>query len=195
MFAETMRHMSDSELWIVRHGETEWSRSGRHTSHTDLPLTEAGEAAARALAVRLSGTRFDLVLTSPMQRARRTAELAGFADAETDKDLAEWEYGDYEGLTTPQIREQVPGWTVWTKPCPGGETAAEVGERLDRVASRVRVSAGRVLVFGHGHASRVLAMRWLGLEVHGGRMLRLDPATVSVLGWEHESPAVATWNA
>lgn len=182
------------ELWIVRHGQTEWSRDGRHTSHTDLPLTPEGEAAAKALGERLAETAFDLVLTSPRLRARRTAELAGFDDARVTDDLAEWDYGDYEGLTTPQIREQVPGWTVWSRPCPGGESAEEIGYRLDRVVAEARAHGGRVLAFGHGHASRVLAMRWLGLEVHGGRMLKLDPTTVSVLSYEHESPAVARWN-
>lgn len=186
---------STGELWLVRHGETEWSRAGRHTSHTDLPLTSAGEAAARALGGRLAETTFDLVLTSPMTRARRTAELAGFEYAEVDKDLAEWDYGDYEGLTTPEIRASVPGWTVWTHPSKGGEAADEVAVRLDRVVARVRALGGRVLAFGHGHASRTLAARWLGLEVADGRLLKLDPATVSVLGWEHENPAVARWNA
>ncbi len=183
-----------AELWIVRHGETEWSRLGRHTSHTEVTLTAAGEEAARALAPRLAGTTFDRVLTSPRQRARRTAELAGFGDAEVVDDLVEWDYGDYEGRTTPEIRESDPGWTVWSHPCPGGETAAEVAARLDRVLASVQASGGRVLAFGHGHASRALAMRWLGQEVSGGRMLKLDPATISVLGHERESPAVARWN-
>jgi probable phosphoglycerate mutase len=184
-----------AELWIVRHGETEWSRSGRHTSVTDLPLTAAGETAATALAARLAGTTFELVLTSPRERARRTAALAGFADARAADDLVEWDYGDYEGLTTPQIRERVPGWTVWTQPCPGGESEDAVSRRLDRIVAQVRAQEGRVLVFGHGHASRALAMRWLGLSVSGGRLLRLDPATISVLGYDHESPAVDRWNS
>lgn len=184
-----------TELWLVRHGETEWSMSGRHTSVTDVALTEAGERAALAIRDRLAGTTFDLVLTSPRQRARRTAEIAGFADAEVDEDLVEWAYGDYEGITTPSIRETVPGWTVWTHPSPGGETAAEVGRRLDRVVARVREHAGRVLVFGHGHATRVLAARWLGQPVQEGRLFRLDTATLSVLGYERESPVVARWNS
>ncbi|HEY0902320.1 MAG TPA: histidine phosphatase family protein [Marmoricola sp.] len=184
-----------TELWLVRHGETEWSMSGRHTSVTDVALTEAGERAALAIRDRLAGTTFDLVLTSPRQRARRTAEIAGFADAEVDEDLVEWAYGDYEGITTPSIRETVPGWTVWTHPSPGGETAAEVGRRLDRVVARVREYAGRVLVFGHGHATRVLAARWLGQPVQEGRLFRLDTATLSVLGYERESPVVARWNS
>lgn len=193
----TDQHTGDgpaSELWIVRHGPTEWSASGRHTSTTDVPLTEAGEQAARALKDRLADNAFDLVLTSPRRRARHTAELAGFAECEIDEDLAEWGYGDYEGVTTPTIRETVPGWTVWTHPSPGGETAEQVGARLDRVVARARAHGGRVLVFGHGHASRVLAARWLGQPVEEGRLFRLDTATVSVLGFERESPVVARWN-
>ena len=187
------RH-GDDELWVVRHGETEWSRDGRHTSRTDVPLTSAGEAAARALADRLADTTFDLVLTSPRFRSRRTAELAGFPDARVADDLVEWDYGDYEGLTTPQIREWSPDWTVWTRPCPGGESADEVAARLDRVVATVRAHGGRVLVFGHGHASRGLAARWLGLPVPDGRHFRLDTATVSVLGYERETAVVARWN-
>ncbi|HET6151357.1 MAG TPA: histidine phosphatase family protein [Marmoricola sp.] len=183
------------ELWVVRHGETEWSASGRHTSRTDLPLTKAGEDAARALAPRLAGTAFDLVLTSPLARARRTAELAGFAEAVPDADLVEWDYGDYEGETTAAIREAVPGWTIWHGICPGGEDAAAVATRLQRVVDRARSHGGRVLVFGHGHASRALACCWLGLPVADGRLLCLDTATVSVLGYEHEAAAVLRWNA
>jgi broad specificity phosphatase PhoE len=182
------------ELWLVRHGPTEWSEAGRHTSTTDLPLLPSGEEAARALAQRLAGVAFDLVLTSPRLRARRTAELAGHPEAEVDDDLAEWEYGDCEGLTTAEIRESVPGWTVWTHPCPGGETAAAVSTRLDRVVGRARALDGRTLVFGHGHALRMLAARWLGLEPAEGRLLRLDTATISVLGHERESPVVLRWN-
>lgn len=183
------------ELWIVRHGETAWSSSGRHTSTTDVPLTEEGERAGHALAARLAEVAFDLVLTSPRVRARRTAELAGFPDAQVEEDLVEWDYGDYEGITTPEIRESVPGWTVWSHPCPGGEDAARVCRRLDRVVARARTYGGRVLVFGHGHASRALACRWLGQPVVEGRLFRLDTATVSVLGYERESPVVARWNS
>jgi broad specificity phosphatase PhoE len=182
------------ELWIVRHGETMWSASGRHTSTTDVPLTDAGEEAARGLAGRLAGTTFDLVLTSPRERARRTAELAGFPGAHLEDDLTEWSYGDYEGITTDTIRETLPGWTVWTHPSPGGETAEQVGRRLDRVVAKVRAHGGRVLVFGHGHASRVLAARWLAQPVVEGRLFRLDTATLSVLGYEHGTPVVARWN-
>jgi broad specificity phosphatase PhoE len=184
----------NDELWIVRHGETEWSASGRHTSTTDVPLTSAGEDAARVIGERLAGTAFDLVLTSPRDRARRTAALAGFPDAHVEDDLVEWAYGDYEGVTTATIRESVPDWTVWTHPCPGGETAEQVGGRLDRVVAKVRARGGRVLAFGHGHASRVLAARWLAQPVVEGRLFRLDTATVSILGYERESPVVARWN-
>lgn len=183
------------DVWLVRHGETEWSASGRHTGTTDIPLTEAGEASARELAGRLADQRFELVLTSPLARARRTAELAGFPDAEIDDDLKEWGYGDYEGVTTPEIRESVPGWTVWTHPSPGGETAEQVGERLDRVVARCRETSGDVLLVGHGHALRGLAARWLGLPVTEGRLLKLDTGSVSALGREHETSVVLHWNA
>lgn len=182
------------ELWVVRHGQTEWSRDGRHTSVTEQPLTPEGERVAGELAARLAPTSFDLVLTSPRERTRRTAALAGFPDARVEEDLAEWAYGDYEGLTTPEIRKDVPGWTVWSHPCPGGESAAQVGRRLDRVVARARAHGGRVLVFSHGHASRVLAARWLGLPPDDGRHFVLGTATVSMLGWERESPAVVRWN-
>jgi len=182
-------------LWLVRHGETEWSRDGRHTSTTDLELTSEGERVARELAPRLAVEDFDLVLTSPRIRARRTAELAGFPDAEIAPDLVEWDYGEYEGMTTPQIRETVPGWTVWSQPVPGGETPAQVATRLDKVVRRVADVAGDVLVFGHGHALRGLAARWLELEVTEGRHFVLGTATISVLGWERGSPAVVRWNA
>jgi broad specificity phosphatase PhoE len=183
------------DVWLVRHGETEWSATGKHTGTTDIPLTEKGEASARELAPRLAEETFELVLTSPLQRARRTAELAGFPDAQVDHDLVEWGYGDYEGITTDQIRESVPGWTVWTHPSPGGETAEEVSARLDRVVDRCRATPGDVLLVGHGHALRGLAARWLGLPVTEGRLLKLDTGTVSVLGHEHETSVVLRWNA
>ncbi len=185
---------SGPELWIVRHGETEWSRDGRHTSTTDLPLTEAGEQAATSLAPRLAEVAFDLVLTSPRQRARRTAELAGFADAQLDEDLVEWAYGDYEGVTTAEIREQVPGWTVWSHPSPGGETAEQVSARLDRVVARAR-EHDRTLVFAHGHSLRVLTARWLEQPAEEGRFFKLDTSTISVLGYEREHPALLRWNS
>jgi broad specificity phosphatase PhoE len=183
------------DVWLVRHGETEWSRDGRHTGSTDIPLTEEGEAAARALAPRLAGETFALVLTSPLERARRTAELAGFPDAETDEDLVEWRYGDYEGVTTDEIRESVPDWTVWTHPSPGGESAEEVSTRLDRVVERCRREPGDVLLVGHGHALRGLAARWLDLPVTDGRLLKLDTGTVSVLGHERETAVLLHWNS
>ena len=185
----------EGQVWLVRHGETEWSRSGRHTSTTDLPLLPDGERVARGLRERLAGTDFSLVLTSPRQRARRTAELAGRPDAEVDADLAEWAYGDYEGVTTEEIRRTVPGWTVWSHPTPGGETAEQVRERLDRVIARVRAADGPALVFGHGHALRAFTARWLDLEATEGRLFRLDTATVSVLAHERESPVVLRWNS
>jgi broad specificity phosphatase PhoE len=185
----------EGELWIIRHGETEWSRDGLHTSHTELELTPEGEEVARRLAGRLEGVEFDLVLTSPRVRARRTAELAGFTDPEPVEELTEWDYGDYEGLTTATIREDVPGWTVWSHPCPGGESAEEVSERLDRVVAKVRAHGGRVLAFSHGHASRALAARWLDQPVQEGRLFSLDTATISVLAYERESPTVARWNS
>lgn len=187
--------MMDPELWLVRHGATEWSAAGRHTSVTDLPLLPEGEETAVALGARLAGTDFRLVLTSPRKRARHTAELAGFPHAEVSDDLVEWAYGDYEGLTTHEIRESVPRWTIWSHPSPGGETAADVAARLDRIVARARAGGGRTLAFAHGHSLRVLAARWLGLPAEDGRLLRLDTATVSVLGYERENPVVLRWNA
>jgi broad specificity phosphatase PhoE len=181
------------EVWLVRHGETEWSRDHRHTSTTDLPLTPEGVEVARSLVQPLARD-FALVLTSPMRRARDTAELAGHASATVDSSLVEWAYGDYEGITSEEIRESVPGWTVWTHPSPGGESAAQVSERLDRVVARLRDVDGDALVFGHGHALRALTARWLGLPVTDGRLFRLDTSTVSVLGFERETPVVLRWN-
>mgnify|MGYP006169313001 CR=1 FL=1 len=186
--------MSGRQLWIVRHGETEWSAAGRHTGTTDIDLTENGEEVARSLAPRLAGTEFDLVLTSPRRRAQHTAELAGFGHAAVDPDLVEWDYGDYEGITTPEIQETVPDWSVWTHPVPGGETAQDLGVRLDRVVERARRVEGRTLVFAHGHSLRVLAARWLGLDVVDGRIFDLDTATISVLGDDRGTPVVQRWN-
>ncbi|GAA1501704.1 histidine phosphatase family protein [Nocardioides humi] len=185
--------MADSAL-LARHGATEWSVSGRHTSRTDLPLLPEGEEVARGLAARLADRDFAEVLTSPLLRARRTAELAGFADAEVCDDLREWGYGDYEGRTTAEIRQDVPGWTIWTHPCPGGEPAEEVAARCDRVVARIREVDGPVLVFAHGHLLRALAARWLGLPVGEGRLFRLDTATLSELGHERETPVLLRWN-
>jgi len=182
-------------VWLARHGETEWSRDGLHTSTTELPLTEVGIAAARELGESLGGRAFSLVLTSPRARARRTAELAGYPAAEVDEDLAEWAYGDYEGITTATIRESVPGWTVWTHASPGGEAPDEVAARVDRVIERARAAAGDVLLFGHSHALRALTARWLGQPVADGRLYRLDTATLSILGYERETPVIIRWNA
>ncbi|AXT84187.1 histidine phosphatase family protein [Aeromicrobium sp. A1-2] len=184
----------EDQLWLVRHGETEWSRNGRHTSTTDLPLTDVGVAGARTLTGPLAAVDFAQVLTSPRQRARLTAELAGFPDAEIDADLAEWAYGDYEGLTTVQIRESVPGWSVWTHDSPGGETAAQVTERLDRIVARARAATGKTLVFAHGHSLRALAVRWLGLDVSEGRRFTLDTSTISMLGVDRGTQVVRRWN-
>lgn len=184
-----------NELWLVRHGKTQWSVDGRHTSTTDLPLLPEGEEVAVGLRQRLGAEDFALVLTSPRRRARRTAELAGYPDAEVDDDLAEWAYGDYEGRTTEEIRETVPGWTIWTHPTPGGETAAQVSARLDRVVARVHAVEGASLVFGHGHALRALAARWLTLPVSSGQHFQLDTATISVLAHERESPVLRHWNS
>lgn len=187
--------MSGVELWLVRHGETDWSRDGRHTSRTDLPLTPPGEEVARSLGERLRDVGFTLVLTSPLARARDTARLAGFPDAHTEPDLVEWDYGEYEGITTPQIREGVPNWTVWTHPCPGGESAEQVSRRFDRVVVKGRAASGRVLLFGHGHGLRALTARWLGQPVAQGRHYKLDTGTVCVLSYERETPVVARWNS
>ncbi|HLM64438.1 MAG TPA: histidine phosphatase family protein [Acidimicrobiales bacterium] len=187
--------MTRPELWLCRHGETEWSRTGRHTSSTDLDLSDAGVDVARLVGKRLRAEQFDVVLTSPLRRARRTAELAGFPDADIDPDAVEWAYGDYEGRTTPEIRDDVPGWTIWRGTVPGGESPAEVAARADRLVERVRREAPeRALLFAHGHFLRVLGARWLGLPPERGEQLKLDTATLSVLGWEREAPAIVRWN-
>jgi broad specificity phosphatase PhoE len=183
------------EIWLCRHGETEWSRDGRHTSRTDVPLTPKGLEEARRLASRLAGVRFDLVLTSPLRRAADTAALAGFPDAIREPMASEWDYGDYEGRTTAAIREEVPGWTVWTHPLPRGETAEQVGARADRVIDRVQKEAPtRALLLSHGHFLRVLAARWIDLPATSGVRLLLDTASLSALGWEREVRAVKHWN-
>lgn len=181
---------------LVRHGETAWSKSGQHTSVTDLPLTPVGEEAATKLRNVLALQDFRLVLSSPRQRATRTCELAGLASRmEVSNDLAEWFYGDYEGLTTSQIREKAPGWTVFTQPCPGGETAEQVATRLDRVIARIRQAGGTSVVFAHGHCLRVFAARWLELPPNEARHFVLQTATLSELGYERETPVVHRWNA
>ena len=187
--------MIAGSVWLVRHGETEWSRRRLHTSVTDVPLTDVGVEAARAVGARLAGRSFALVLTSPRLRARQTAELAGFPEAVPDDGLAEWAYGDYEGISTQEIRRTVPGWTIWTHPAPGGESAADVETRIDRVIARVRAVEGDVLLFGHAHSLRVLAARWLGQTAADGRRYRLDTGTLSVLGHERETSVIERWNA
>lgn len=190
--------MTDNELLICRHGETEWSRSGRHTGTTDVPLTPTGEVEARALRSLLAARPHPPahVLVSPRQRARETARLAGITDPTITDDLVEWDYGDYEGLTTADIRRDRPKWTIWNGDPPGGETADSVEQRADRLLRHIStlLADGDVLTVGHGHFSRVLAARYLGLPVSGGALLRLDPATLCVLGTEHESPTIVGWN-
>jgi probable phosphoglycerate mutase len=184
-----------STLTLVRHGETEWSRSGQHTGTTDIPLTARGRELAVKLEAALRGRAFALVLTSPLSRARDTAAIAGFAAAGVDDDLREWDYGEYEGLTTPQIREGRPGWLLWDDGVPGGERIEDVAARVDRVIARVRAVDGDALLFAHGHLLRILSARWLGEDPGFGRHLVLSPATLSVLGWEREAPAIEVWNA
>ena len=182
-------------VWLVRHGETEWARLGRHTGRTDVPLTETGRAQAIALGARLAGHPFDLVLTSPLSRAADTAALAGFGDrAIVDPDLREWDYGAFEGRLTTEIRAAYPGWTIWRGPWPDGETIDQVAARADRVVARVRAAQGDALVVAHGHLLRVLAARWLGLRPASGSLFALGTATVSILGWEREYPVIETWN-
>lgn len=179
---------------LVRHGETEWTLSGQHTGRTDIPLTDRGREEARALADVLTGP-FALVLTSPSARAAETCRLAGLgAEARERDELLEWDYGGYEGRTTADIRKDHPGWTLWDDGVPGGETAADVATRVDRVIGELRSVEGDSIVFAHGHVLRVLTARWLGLEPGAGRFFALDPATISVLGYERETPVVRGWN-
>ncbi|AQP43530.1 histidine phosphatase family protein [Tessaracoccus flavus] len=193
-----------TQLWIVRHGATEWSESGQHTSVTDLGLLEKGRANAEKVGRRLADVEFGMVLSSPRLRAIQTAELAGFDDVTIDDDLVEWAYGPGEGLTSPEIREQIPGWRIWTHGAPKldregyepGETKEHVAERLGRVVERVRSSGHRrVLAFGHGHAMRALAMVWLDAPVEFAAHFPLQTGTLCVLGYEKENPAIVRWNA
>ncbi len=181
-------------VWLVRHGETEWARLGRHTGLTDIPLTEMGRAQARAVGGRLAGQRFALVLTSPLSRAAETATIAGFPDAIADPDLQEWDYGALEGRTTVEIQRDFPDWTIWRGPWPAGETVDQVGARADRVIARARAADGDVLVFAHGHLLRVLAARWLGLPAASGGLFELGTATLSIVGWERDDPSMELWN-
>lgn len=186
------------EVWVVRHGETEWSKSGQHTGRTDVELTTAGEAAVGVIKDRLAGEDFARVLSSPLKRSRRTAELAGFGDrVEVVDGLAEWDYGAYEGRRTVDIRKDVPGWSIWTHNGgdAGGESLAQVAARADAVIADIRVAEGRVLVFSHGHYLRVLAARWVGLAPDAGQSLLLDTGGLGILGWYRETPVLRRWNA
>ena len=187
--------MPQPHLTLVRHGDTEWSLSGRHTGWTDIPLVESGRRQAKLLGGRLAGRSFALVLSSPLSRALETCRLAGLGDAVTvDPDLREWNYGDLEGLTSDEIRRSMPGWTIWSGPVPGGETADQVGQRADRVIERVMPVDGDVAIFAHGHLLRVLAARWLDLPADHGALFELATATLSRLGWERERRVIELWN-
>ena len=184
-------------VYLARHGETAWSISGQHTGLTDLPLTDRGESNARRLGDRLKGLRFDKVFTSPLQRAVRTSELAGFgARAEVDRDLLEWNYVEYEGLRTAEIHAKRPNWELFRDGCPGGESPTQIGARADRVVSRIREIGGNVLIFSSGHILRVLTARWLGLEAAGGKYFALSTASLSALSYEHNlsKPVIQLWN-
>jgi probable phosphoglycerate mutase len=190
------RHVLLRRTVLIRHGETEWTLTGRHTGRTDIPLTDNGCDAARQLAPLAAQVRFSLVLTSPMRRARQTCELAGLGrQAEIDADLLEWDYGEYEGLTAQEIYARQPEWRVFIDGCPGGESPDDVAARIDRVIARIRSVDGDVALFAHGHVFRVFAARWLGLPAPAGSDFLLDPATVSVLSHYRGNPAVKCWNA
>ncbi len=185
------------EIVLIRHGQTEWSAVGRHTSYTDLELTVEGEQQAMLAGKRLAGRSFVAVISSPRQRALRTAELAGLTVTEVNDDLAEWNYGEYEGITSATIRQSRPGWTLWTDGAPGGERPEQVAERLDRVLKHAQVflDRGDVALVAHGHSLRVAGARWIGLPAAGGGLLRLDTATISTLGFEHDKKVIETWNS
>ena len=186
----------EHKTYLLRHGETEWSLNGRHTGVTDIPLTENGRRIARLLQPILAREKFAMVLTSPLQRARETCELAGLGSLATvDRDLMEWNYGKYEGLTTEQIRQTNPNWSVFRDGCPGGESPLEIGARADRIVAKVRAADGDVALFAHGHILRVLAARWINLPAGYGEHFLLDTATLNVLGYYRESPAFKIWNA
>jgi len=195
--------LTKPELWLLRHGATEWSRNGRHTGSTDIPLLPEGEEQARRLAPALAGRPFAAVLSSPLQRARRTCDLAGLgAQASLCANLREWDYGAYEGITTAEIRQMVPDWTVWSHGCPQGDTAESVQRRCEQVIDQALAAAGEqggepgaVALFAHGHILRALAATWLGLGAGGGRLLALGTATISVLGYERESRVIQHWNS
>ena len=183
------------EIWLIRHGETEWSASGRHTGRTDIPLTKEGIRQGRALGRYLAGRSFALVLTSPLSRAADTCGLAGYGSmAQPSDDLLEWDYGQAEGRTTAELRKARPGWSVWDGGPPGGETVEQVGRRTDRVIARAVEASSDVALFAHAHVLRILAARWLGLPPGAGRLFILGPASVSVLGWEREVRVISRWN-
>jgi probable phosphoglycerate mutase len=193
---ESSQVKTNQRIMLVRHGETDWSLSGRHTSTTEIPLTAEGESRARRLQPLVGRWNFGLVLCSPRIRARRTCDLIGCGDKAIEtEDLSEWNYGEYEGLTTPEIRRTVPGWTVFTQPCPGGETPRDVAERVDRVISRVRDFGGDTLLVAHSHSLRVLTARWLGLSPESARFFNLETGSWSVLGYEHGNPVLQVWSA
>lgn len=182
-------------VWLVRHGETAWTASRQHTGRTDIPLSDLGERHARAVRTTLAGRSFALVLTSPLARARTTCTLAGYGDvALPEPDLMEWDYGQVEGKTTDEFRATYPGWLIWDDGPPGGETADQVGVRADRVIARCASVAGEVALFGHAHQLRILAARWLSLPAVNGRHFLMDTASISVLGWERDTRAIASWN-
>jgi broad specificity phosphatase PhoE len=187
------------QIYLIRHGETAWSLSGQHTGRTDIPLTENGEKEARGLADRLRAVTFSRVITSPRRRAQQTCELAGLgAVAEIDPDLAEWDYGDYEGQRSKEIRQGRPHWDLFRDGCPRGESPAQVSDRADRVTARLRALEGRVAIFSHGHFGRVLAVRWIGLPLSEARRFLLHIASLSILGYDHnsiEEPVITLWNA
>jgi probable phosphoglycerate mutase len=188
--------MPSQQVYLMRHGETAWSVSGQHTGTTDIPLTENGRRVAKLLQPVLTKETFALVLTSPLQRARETCELAGLGGcAEIDRDLMEWNYGEYEGLTPQQIRAKNPGWMIFNDGCPGGESPEQVGARIDRVIAKVRAVEGHVALFAHGHVLRAMAARWLGLRAADGGYFLLDTATLSILSYYQDIPAVRRWNA
>lgn len=183
------------EIFVVRHGETEWSATGKHTSATDLSLTDEGRRRAALLRPVLAKRSFSLVLSSPLRRARETCELAGFADAAVESDdLREWAYGEYEGMTTPEIKRQDPGWNLWRDGCPGGESPEAVGARADRALERLRSAEGDAIAFAHGHILRVVAARWIGMEVAAGARLALTAGAIGVFGFERETEVLARWN-
>jgi broad specificity phosphatase PhoE len=186
---------SHSQIWLIRHGETAWSLSGQHTGRTDLPLTAAGERHAEEIGRYLAGRPFAMVLTSPLQRARETCRLAGYGGvAQIDPDLSEWDYGAYEGRTSAQIQEGVPGWNIWTSPVPQGETIQQVAARASRAIERAAPAGGDVALFAHGHLLRILTACWLGLAPDGGRLFALGTASVSVLGYERDTRVISQWN-